>query len=130
MSPSSGPQPLPAHSALLRTGRVEAELSEAYRRPEPCSIHEPEDPDCRPSHGGACSGRNRRRVFETGRFRKLSEARLWAALRLLEVEAAGMHSEPEASFVGYHEARGWRAQDHGRITLDEARALELEEVDR
>lgn len=96
------PEPLPASSRALRDGRVEAGLVETYHR---------------------FGARRSRREFEVGRFRTLREARLWATSRLVELDAGGQHEELAVVFTGYAEARGWRSQDLGRLSIDEARAL-------
>ena len=76
------PQPLPAHSPLLASSRVEAELSSV--------------PDGRP-----------RVVFRTGRFRDHVDARAWASNELEHEHELGLRSEVVAHFTSYAARDGW-----------------------
>lgn len=120
---STIPRPLPASSKALRQHRTEVDLVVDHVRDVDCPVHELDDPDCRPEHGGPCLGRRRRIAVETGRFRVTVDARRWAVARLVELDP---ELNPAAVLVTLSASDGWRPHDVGRITLDEAR----EELDR
>lgn len=123
MSRQADPRPLGPGSKALRRHRTEAALVGDYVRPVDCPVHELDDRDCRPEHGGACLGRFRRVEVEVGRFRVTVDARRWAIARLVELDP---DLNPSAELTRLSADDGWRSHPVGRITLDEAR----EELDR
>ena len=112
------PRPLPPGSRALRRHRTEVDLVVDYLRPVDCPVHEDDDPDCRPEHGGPCLGRRRRIAVETGRFRVTVHARRWATLRLVELDP---DLNPSAVLTRLSADDGWRTHPVGTVTLEQAR---------